>query len=294
MIVRKRLYKGIRYAVSLLFLAVLLSGTALFAPGTGLQALCAEADVYIPLVETDHYVYTDPETGYSIYMEDNAGLFTDEEKAELITVDMQPITAYGNVGFVSTVINNIYTEDYAEQRYRELFGTQSGTLFVVDMDNRVLALWSDGDVYRTIDRNMADTIMDNVYRKASGGDYLGMTKLTYRQILAKLQGQRIAQPMKYITNALFAVILALLINYMLVRRASSAARPGRGEILGALDIQEKVSNPSVKHRSTSKKYDPPTSTSSGSSGSRSGGGGGGGGGFSGGGGHSGGGGSHRF
>ena len=214
----------------------------------------------------------------------------EEEKAELIVTYMQPITAYGNVGFVSTVTNNIYTERYAENRYSELFGTQSGTLFVVDMSQRVLAIWSDGDIYKTINPNIADTIMDNVYRKASGGNYFEMAKSTYQQILAKLKGQKIAQPMKYITNALFAVILALLINYMFVRRASSTARPGRSELLGALEMKEKVSGKHVEHRSTSKRYDPPSSSSSGGSSSRSGGG------FSGGGGggHSGGGGSHRF
>ncbi len=223
-------------------------------------------------------------TGFGVYMEDNASLLSEEERTRLISESMAPVTAYGNAGFISTTTNSSDTESYAKERYQQLFGADSGTLLVVDMNRRVIALHSDGEIYSTIDRNTADTIMDNVYEKASEGDYYGMASAVFSQVLRKLAGGRISQPMKYITNAFIAVIIALLVNYLLVRKRSLAFAPSRKEILDALERREKVSNTQVELRSTFKKYSPIVSSSGG--GGRSGGGSGGGGG--------GGGGSHRF
>ena len=46
------------------------------------------------------FVYTNPQTGYSIYIEDGEDLLTDSEETALIE-DMKPITEFGNAGFVS-------------------------------------------------------------------------------------------------------------------------------------------------------------------------------------------------
>ncbi|MBO5998675.1 MAG: TPM domain-containing protein [Lachnospiraceae bacterium] len=236
----------------------------------------------IPVGTGNDLTWQNTATGYGIYMEDNASLLSEEERARLISESMMPVTEYGNAGFISTTTNNTDTERYAKERYAQLFGSDSGTLLVVDMNRRVIALHSDGEIYRTITRNAADTIMDNVYKKASEGDYFGMASAAYSQILRKLAGGKISQPMKYITNAFIAVIAALLINYLLVRKRSHAFAPSRKEILDALERREEVSNKQSELRSTFKKYSPIVS-SSGGGGGRSGGGGGGGGG-----------GSHRF
>ena len=104
----------------------------------------------------------------------------------------------------------------------------------------------------------------------------------------------IAQPKKYISNALLAFILAALLNYFLARSLSRSSKPGTGEILGSISTRFDFQNPRKILTSQTKVYDPPSSSSSG--GGHSGGGrsGGGGGRSGGGGGHSGGGGGHRF
>ena len=142
----------------------------------------------IPVGTGNDLTWQNTATGYGIYMEDNASLLSEEERARLISESMMPVTEYGNAGFISTTTNDTDTERYAKERYAQLFGSDSGTLLVVDMNRRVIALHSDGEIYRTITRNAADTIMDNVYKKASEGDYFGMASAAYSQILRKLAG----------------------------------------------------------------------------------------------------------
>jgi uncharacterized protein len=91
--------------------------------------------------------------------------------------------------------------------------------------------------------------------------------------------------MKYITNALLAVIVALLINFVLVRIRGRKIKASKKELLAATLIGLAVSGATINLLSTKKMYSP-RDTGSGSSGGSSGGGGGGGGGggFSGGGG----------
>ena len=254
-------------AVSLIFM---LAAVLVWGKGAAAEALPQEAG---------EFLYTNPETGYSVYIEDGAGILTEEEEQALVMEDMAKVTAYGSAGFISTLTDQPDIEQYAADRYAALFGRGSGTLLVVNMNRRVIALHSNGEVYKTIDRNTADTIMDNVYRLASKGAYYDMASNAFLQVRTRMEGGRISQPMKYITNALLALILALLMNYIFVRIVSASFRPSRRELLDALQKRENVADKSVVLRSTSKRYDPVQSSSSGSgSGGGSGGGGGGGGG----------------
>ena len=74
--------------------------------------------------------------------------------------------------------------------------------------------------------------------------------------------------MKYISNAFLAVIIALLLNYFLVRSFSRAKRPSKTDLLGKVFTQCNIVNPNVRFIRQSR----------GGGGSSSGGGGGGGGG----------------
>ena len=224
-----------------------------------------------------------PDTDYRIILEDDAGLMSREELTQLST-QMLDITAYGNAAFKSVSSNYLSASRFAEEYYHELFGQQSGTLFLIDMDNREIYIFSDGAVYRTITGSYADTITDNVYRYASEGSYYLCASRAFEQINTLLAGRKIAQPMKYISNALLALIIAALINYFIVRVTSRGTKPAASEILQASPSNFAFRNPKKHLTSQTKVYSP------------SGGGGGGhsGGGHGGGGGHSGGGGGHRF
>lgn len=81
--------------------------------------------------------------------------------------------------------------------------------------------------------------------------------------------------MKYISNAFLAVIIALLLNYFLVRSFSRAKRPSKTDLLGKVFTQCNIVNPNVRFIRQSRVYSPPSSSGSGgSSGGSSGGGGG--------------------
>ena len=106
--------------------------------------------------------YVNPDTKYRICIEDRAELLTGEQRKELSQA-MQRITAYGNAAFLTTDRNAASTESLARSYYMERFGTDSGTVFVIDMDNRNIWIHSDGAVYKVITSAYADTVTDNVY-----------------------------------------------------------------------------------------------------------------------------------
>lgn len=183
---------------------------------------------------SDTYTEQNPDTGYQVVIEDNADLLTGEQENSLAAV-MRDITAYGNVAFKTIDNNHTSAESFARNYYKDQFGTKSGTLFLIDMDNRMLWIHSDGAVYRTVTKSYAETITDNVYRKASAADYYGCAVEVYGQIFTLLEGDRIAQPMKYISNILLAMILALLINYAVVCYFTKMKKPKEDAILRKLE-----------------------------------------------------------
>ncbi|MCM1183839.1 MAG: TPM domain-containing protein [Roseburia sp.] len=266
-------------------LVLLLALLRFLLPGTA--PVCAAES------EADDVVYTNADTGYSVRINDDADLLTEEEERALCA-DMRPVTDFGNVLFVSISENPSSAARYAESYYHERCPGQSGTLFLIDMDNRMLWIYSDGSVYRAVTSDYANTITDNVYRYASSGDYYRCASKVYEQIYALLQGQKIAQPMKYISNLFLSLLLALLANYLLVRLLSRTRKPARSELLGSMPIRSSFANLRRTLIHQKKVYVSSSGSSSGhgSSGgghSRSGGGSSGGGHS-----HSGGGGGHRF
>ena len=231
-------------------------------------------------------VYTNSETGYSVIIEDDASLLSNDEKIQLAET-MKDITPYGDVAFKSIDYNPYSTETYIERYYNSIFGTGSGTVFLIDMDNRNIWIYSDGSIYSTITTAYANVITDNVYTYASDRDYFSCANKAFIQEAALLQGRRISQPMKYISNALLAIAIAILINYFIVRQTSRVRKASDNEIVNGVFANNAFNNVSVNFIRQTRTYSPRSSSSSGSSGGHSGGGGGRGG-------HSGGGGGHSF
>lgn len=208
--------------------------------------------------------YTNPDTGYQVILDDAYDLLSDQEEKQLLEY-MEPITAYGNCIFQS-VYQDDDTAKYAKNAYREYFGIQSGTIFVIDMYNRIIYIYSDGDVSRIITNNYANSITDNSYRYASQQDYLTCAAEVYKQEYTLLQGGRISQPMKHITNLLLAILCALLMNFLLLAfdRSANPKEEAQKTDLGTLAA---ISLMNINARKTSEKkvFDPINSSSSGSS-----------------------------
>lgn len=237
-------------------------------------------DMALATDAVSNMVYENPDTGYQVILDDQADLLTLTQE-DALTSDMKPITTYGSVAFVSVDDNDSSTATFARNYYYELFGSGSGTIFFIDMDNRNIYIFSHGAIYETITDTRADVITDNVYRYASDGDYFGCAKDAYQQIYTLLEGGRIAQPMKYISNALLALILAFLIHFGIVILVSGAHRTSKQSILRSAKTSFHNTAPNIIFQHETSRYDPVESSSSGGSsggGSRSSGGGGGGGG----------------
>lgn len=202
--------------------------------------------------------YENPETGYCVIVEDDANLLTEEEQAKLAE-EMQGITAYGNVAFKSITENATSTSTYADDYYHTLFGMKSGTLFLIDMDNRNIWVFSDGEMYDVITTAYAETVTDNVYRYASNEEYYKCASRAFGQITALLKGQRIAQPMKYISNILLALSLGLLLNFGLAVCLTKTWRAENEEMLSTTYRKFTHTRPTIEYLSQTKKYTPRSS-----------------------------------
>jgi uncharacterized protein len=153
----------------------------------------------------------------NIQISDTANLFSYDDLAELY-VACEGLTEYGNVGIYTTNITlHTKTSLIASSTYDSWFGTSSGFLFVIDMLNREIYVETDGYIGDAVTPAKARSIADNVYKLASKGDYAGCAKKAVNQAKDLLNGYRIAEPMKYASNAVIAVLLGLLINFIVLR-----------------------------------------------------------------------------
>ncbi len=218
---------------------------------------------------------------YDIYILDYEDLLTDEEE-DALYYEMEGLAAYGGAAFISDSSSDA-EQTAADYCYR-LFRNQSGTVFLIDMGDRRISIMSSGAMYKRITKNYATLITDNIYELAKNGDYLGCASEAFAEMETLMEGGRIAQPMRHITNLLMALAVGLMGNFLYVWVAKKrvvmpdpsamAMAAGTAAAVGILS-KNLVNSRKSRHSSRSRS-------------GGSGGGGGGGGGFSGGGG------SHRF
>ena len=232
-------------------------------------------------IETDEkdYIFAyNTENDNVIIVDDMAGLFSQDEERRLIP--LMADCSWGGSIFLVTIEDNPYGDaaDYAEAYYVDRIGGESGVIFLIDMDTRQLKFYSDGDYKYALSVSKMNIIGDNIYKMASSGNYYDCAEEAFIEVSHVLSGEKIAAPMKYASNACLAILLALIINYFIVRIASSMSRPSNTEILNAINARFSFENPNVRKTTTTRTYSPRSSSSGGSGG----GGGGGGGGHSGG------------
>ena len=163
----------------------------------------AQSDVY-------GVQYENPDTGYQVMMLDDAGLLTDAEKQELIA-EMTPITEYGHIIFWSTDESASDAEVQAREKRASYYGRQSAGIFSINMAKRKVVFHADGAIYDAVDSSDARSITDNVSGYASSKNYFKCAKEGFRQVLMRLRGQAIAEPMKYTSYVIIALMLAFVI-----------------------------------------------------------------------------------
>ena len=203
--------------------------------------------------------YTDPDTGYAVIINDEAGLI-DEADMPRIESAMKNITAYGNAGFYTTDYNSSSTEALAKSAYRSWFGTNSGVLFVIDMDNRNIWIWANGAANRVINKEWADIITDNTYTYAKKGLYADCAEETFKQIGARLQGEKVNNPLKIGTSALLSVLISLAaIIIVLMRLNKKKQNPDMLLPLAGAASTFAIANTAKNHLRTTKTHTPRSS-----------------------------------
>ena len=214
---------------------------------------------------------------YQLIIEDDAHLLSDAE-IEQLRDKMIPLTKYGHIAFKSIDQNDTTASSFAANYYHDHFFSESGTLFLIDMDNRKIYVFSDGTNYQYITSSKANSITDNIYQYATDGDYYLCAYQAFDQMQTILEGGKIAEPMRYTSIFVISVVLSFFFNFLFVLSKSKIKSSSNHEIVKGCNIDFKLGDVHAEKTGTHRVYSPVSDSSS------SGGGGGGGGGSSGGGG----------
>lgn len=188
--------------------------------------------------------YTNPETGYDAVICDELDLLSNSEEAALIE-DMKPLTDYGNVAYWTTDEYTSNEIDQARQARYSLFEYDSAVIFSVNMNVRKLTIQAYGDMLKSITPSVARSVTNNVKNYATNREYYECAKNAFEQMHQVLQGESIAEPMKYTSYAVIAlmtgVIVALCVAFSqrcnpLRRQYSHASVTGSGTVVTS-DLQ---------------------------------------------------------
>lgn len=165
----------------------------------------------IPAGASDGEVrYVNPETGYEVRIIDDDDLLTPEEEAALTEV-MANVTAYGHAMFWSTDIYDSDEIGQAKLKRYQYYGYESSGIFMINMSSRKIVFQSDGRIFDRVSSSYARSITDNVSGYASTGDYYYCAANGFAQVVEVLRGNGIAEPMKYISYIVIALMLAFVI-----------------------------------------------------------------------------------
>ncbi len=163
------------------------------------------------------------DTGYTLVIQDDAGLI-DSAELEKIKESMRGVLEYADAGFLTVPSTGSRTNSAtkAQEWGDKTFGPYARfTVFIIDMANRHLDIYASKPLANVLTAAEENTIADNIYKSASNGRYADCAAEAFTQIGKVLRGEKIAMPMKYISNALIAAIAALIATYLLI---SSFAR----------------------------------------------------------------------
>ena len=170
-------------------------------------------------VQAEAWRQVNESTGYSAVIEDPAGLLRTGETEE-VGAAMLPVTAYGHAGFLTCGAaegdaSSVLTK--ARRWGDSLFGSASPyTVFMIDMSTRRLGIYSSRGLYSLLTTARANTITDNVYQYATFGEYAACAKEAFTEMSRVMAGEKIAEPMKQVSNILLALICAILISYLVI------------------------------------------------------------------------------
>lgn len=190
-----------------------------------------------------------PNTAYTVTVMDDA-LLLDQTEEKALLQNMLPIAEHGHVLLLTSDRTDTNCESEAATLCDQLFGDENAVVFLINIGIREIYVYARGDMCDSIDSGHARSIADNVYRYASKEDYFTCADRAFTQINSLLKGDSIAQPMKYICNALLAMILALLLGFVWVCINAYRYRPGQHLLLNRSSKHIKASVTNAEYTDT--------------------------------------------
>ena len=188
------------------------------------------ADCAVPV----HASENDQDDSYSyqhkVIVKDYANVLTESQEEQLMET-MQETARYCNVLCEISEFPFTSSAYQAESSYKRELGTRDGVMFLIDLYNRQIYIYSYGEPYKIITKTNAYTITDNVYEYASEEKYFECANKAFRQINTLLAGEEISRPMKHISNILLAIIFSILLNYLLLKKTSKVHDMGSKNLL---------------------------------------------------------------
>lgn len=162
--------------------------------------------------------YTNPDSGYSAIIFDRFDELGVEDEESLLQ-QMGEITNTCNVAYVIEDVenNDRGTIDNSQNYLHGLFGEDSNSLiFYIDLN--MLYIYAEGNISYVVTSSKAYSITDNAYPYAVRDDYYNCGKIVFEQVYKLTRGVNIPEPMKYLCNALLALMLGALLAYYLMSR----------------------------------------------------------------------------
>lgn len=193
---------------------------------------------------------------YKVLLEDDANLLSLGEEEELKPL-MNDLTQYGNIIF-KTINKNSYStsEKFARNYYYEKFGNNSGSIFLIDMHKRMVYIYSAGNNYKVITSAKAETITDNIYKYATKKQYYKCAKEALSQMKTLLEGGKIAEPMKNISNVVISLMVALFANFCIFKFVTKPKKASSGELLNTCEKFLEHTTPEVEQTGEHRVYSP--------------------------------------
>ena len=209
---------------------------------------------------------------YSIIIEDDADLLTEIEEQQLRT-EIGVLTEFGHVMFKTTnTANGTSSLRYIQNYYYSKLGNRSGVAFYIDMNKRQVCACATGGLDKIISSSKCDTIMDNVYKYATKGDYYSCAKETFSQMDRLLNGGRIAESMKYYCNAILSIMISLFVSYGFYMLITGNRKASQKDLINECTVSLEHSPIEVTKTGTHRVYSPISDSSSSGGGGSSGGG----------------------
>lgn len=153
------------------------------------------------------------DSNYSFVINDDANLFTNDEIKQLYK-DYDGIADKGNI-YVKTAIgeNEGSASLKAHNYYESQFGYEKGSIFLIDMENRQVYIYSEGDMYNVITTKKANAITDEVYRYLKNEEYYEGTSKALGLMQRVIDGKLLVSPMQIIMGILIAILLGFILVY---------------------------------------------------------------------------------